>query len=204
VWIHREKRVAVIANPRTGSRDLGYLVCQSRGFEKFCGHHGVPWGPGYLKEAGPRPMEGDVYWWWSQDHYRWSFYAAHRNHYEVFHSIAHILGLEFATVPRLVTYLWTHAAHYRSSQILFPSFWEIATCQPLRFAHLREDVGAMLDRHHLRPLDDDEFRRDTAQHHTHGKPRGEHFRDVLSPEVIQWIGENYRTEMERFGYEREE
>ena len=200
MWIHKDRRIAFIANPRTASSEVGYETLKKRGFKMFCEHHGVPWGPGFLRDAGPRPMEGPVFWWWDQDHYDWTFYAGHRNHFETFHSIAHIIGLKHLSVARLRAYIWTHAAHYRCSRVLFPSFFEVAGCRELRFAHLREDVEAMLARHHLNPLSDSELRRDTAQHHTHSKPRGEHYRDVLSPEIRTWIEETYEGEMEKFGY----
>lgn len=204
MWIHKPKQIAFIANPRTGTRDTAYITLQKRGFEQFCEHHGVPWGPGFLRTAGPRDMSGPIHWWWSQDHYQWSFYGTHRNHFEVFHSIAHIVGLEHASAKRLEAYIWTHAAHYRGSGVLFPCFFEVATCRELRFAHLREDVDAMLRRHHLKPLQEGELRRETAQHHTHNKPRGERYQDVLSPPVREWIERSYGTEMERFGYSWEE
>ena len=200
MWIHKLKRIAFIANPRTGSREIGYIILKSRGFEMFCEHHGVPWGPGFLREAGPRDMAGPIYWWWEQDHYKWTFYAGHRNHFETFHSISHIIGLEHMSVERLRAYIWTHAAHYRCSRILYPSFFEVAGCRELRFRYLRRDISDMLQRHHLRPLGDKEFRRDTAQHHTHNKPRNQRYQDVITPEVRAWIEETYGAEMERFGY----
>ena len=200
MWIHRDKRIAFIANPRAGSREIGYNTLRGRGFETFCGHHGVPWGPGYLRPEGRTPKTGDQWWWWNQSLLDWTFYGVHRNHFEVFHSLAYVVGMDHFTVENLTNYLWVHSAHYRCAGVLFASFFEVATCRPLRFGHLREDVSAMLDRHYLRPLADEEFRRERAITHTNGKPRGEHYRDVITPDIRQWIETNYRAEMELFGY----
>lgn len=204
MYVHKQKQIAFIANPRCATRELSKNILVPRGFEVFCEHHGVPWGPGYVRQGGPREMSGPAFWWWEQDPYEWTFYGGHRNHFETFHSIGHIIGLEHLSVARLRAYIWTHAAHYRSSGILFPCFFEVAGCRELRFAHLREDVEAMLARHYLPPLADNEFRRDKATMHTHNKPRGERYQDVLTPDMRAWIEATYEAEMEKFGYVWEE
>jgi hypothetical protein len=200
MWLHRQKRVAFVADPRTGSRTVGYEILKNRGFEIMWGHHGVPWGSDFPRNVrGGR--EGDLYWWFLEPLYEWTFYAAHRNHFEVFHSIAWAaLGGKTPTPEKYETYLWKHPALYRNSTMLFPVFFEIAGCRELRFDHLRDDVAAMLANHDLPPLKPDEGRKDKAKHITVAKPRDQHYSEFLTDECRWWIEKQYRAEMEKFGY----
>jgi len=201
VWISRQCKVAFIANPRTASREIGQEVLKRRGFSQLYGHHGVPWGP-----ENPRPshyeMAGDSWDWYLEDEQDWTWYASHRNHFEVFHSIAYAgIGGNPPTPERFEYYLWRHPMLYRrGAHILFPSFWEVRDCQEIRFDHTREDVAALLERHGLPPLRPDELIRSESQHHTMPKPRGEHYSAKLDPLCREWIEERYHREMARFGY----
>jgi len=200
MWILKEKRIAFIADPRTGSREIGYNVLKLRGFERWLGHHGVPWG-GDNPRHPQTGRHGDLWWWFNEDLYNWRFYAAHRNHFEVFHSIGRgVLGGKEPSPERFTDYVWKHPALYRNKHILFPAFFEIATCQELRFAHLRNDLDAMLRKEGLNPLKPDEFHRSASQHHTKAKPRDERYQDFLPTDCRLWIEDTYGAEMERFGY----
>lgn len=204
MWIHKELRIAFIADPRTGSREVGYNLLKNRGFTRFLGHHGVPWGGDHPRHAKAE-KSGDLWWWYNEDLYRWTFYAGHRNHFEVFHSIGRAaIGGQPPTPERFETYLWKHPALYRNAHILFPAFFEVAGCRELRFDHLRDDVDALCRRHGLRPLKDDEGHRKDSIHHTVAKPREEHYTGFLSQECREWIEETYAAEMERFGYSWQE
>lgn len=205
MWIHWASKVAFIANPRTGSRAIAYDVLAPRGFVRFMGHHGVPWGP-----DSPRPrhfeMSGESWDWYGEDEREWTWYASHRNHFEVFHSIAYAaLGRNTPTPERFENYLWRHPFLYRrGAHILFPSFWELGDCRAIRHAYTREDVAVMLDTHWLPPLRDDELHRDRSEHHTTPKPRGEHYSVKLDPLCREWIEERYHREMKQFGYRWED
>ena len=204
MYINKLVRVAFIANPRTGSREIGYENLIQRGFERWLGHHGVPWGGDHPRTA-TASQTGDLWWWWNEPLLDWTFYGTTRNHFEVFHSIYYAaLGGKPMTPQRFEEYLWKHPALYRNRHILFPCFFEIAGCRELRFAHLRDDFDAMLSRHGLPPLKDDEMRRSKAKHITNAKPRGEHYSAKITPECRWWIEETYRTEMDRFGFRWEE
>lgn len=200
MWVHKERRIGFIAHPRTGSREIGYEILAKRGFVRFLGHHGVPWGGQYPRTPKNEPS-GEQWWWFNESLLDWRFYAAHRNHFEVFHSIAHVIGLRQPLTPqRLATYIWGHHAVYRSQHVLFPAFFEVAGCRPLRFDHLRRDVDVMLLECGVEPLRHCEGRRDKSIHHTAPKPRDEHYSAILGPEVRAWIERTYATEMARFGY----
>lgn len=201
MWIQRRFKIAFVAHPRTGSREIGYEVLKRRGFERFLGHHGVPWGPDY-----PRPkhyeQDGPLWDWYREDEQEWTWYASHRNHFEVFHSIAYAaLNGHEPTPDRFESYLWRHPFLYRrGASILFPAFWEIRECRAIRFEHTRQDVATLLDRHGLPALRDDELIRSESIHHTSSKPRGEHYSAKLDATCREWIEERYGREMDRFGY----
>ena len=200
MWLNREKRVAFVANPRTGSRWIGYEVLKRRNFEILWGHHGVPWGADFPRNVRGG-MEGDLFWWFREPLYEWTFYAAHRNHFEVFHSIGcAALGGKPPTPERFERYFWKHPALYRNVTMLFPVFFEIAGCRELRVSSLREDVDAMLGAHSLAPLEPGEGVLDRGKHITISKPRNQHYSEYLTTECREWIEEKYRAEMRKFGY----
>lgn len=199
MWIHRDLRVAFIAHPRTGSREVGYEILARRGFTRLCGHHGVPWATEV--DTLVRMKNPDLRWWWEQNPWEWTFYAGVRNPFEVFHSIGRAaLGGKTPTPARFEEYLWKHWALYRSSSILFPGFWEVPGCRALRFDQLRDDVVAMLAEHALPPLQDGEGRRESSIHHTRTKPPGEHYTAYLTTVCRRWIEERYAAELEAWAY----
>lgn len=206
MWIHKHRKISFTANPRTGSREIGYEILKPRGFEMWLGHHGVPWN-GVWSRPIPSDMKGEYYWWFSQNPLEWTFYAAHRNHFEVFHSICYAAlgkgknrGHLTPTPQRLETYLWKHPDLYRNSHMLFPVFFEIRTCRELRFDYLRDDVAQMLLDCDLPPLKDTEGHRDQSIHVTRAKPRNEHYSQFLPLDVRVWIEQQYGAEMDLFGY----
>lgn len=204
MWIKKPERIAFIADPRTGSREIGYNVLKDRGFERWLGHHGVPWGGDNPRHA-QAGKGGDHWWWFNEPLYDWHFYAAHRNHFEVLHSIGRAtFGGKDPTPERFIDYFWKHPALYRNQHILFPAFFEISTCKELRFAHLRDDLDGMLREHGLNPLREDEFHREQSIHQTKAKPKGERYQDYLTPACRYWAEETFRTEMKRFGYRWED
>jgi hypothetical protein len=204
MWIHKKLKVAFIPNPRSGSREIGYEILAARKFERWLGHHGVPWSPDQTRH-GNYEQKGELWWWFNQDPLEWRFFATHRNHFEVFHSIGRaVLGNSQRRPQDFKDYLWRHPALYRSCRVLFPSFVEIAHCRAIRFDNLRGDVAALFEEWDLPRLKDSEGHRANAKHHTIQKPKGEHYSDYLSRDVRAWIEENYALEMERFGYRWEE
>lgn len=204
MWIHEGKKIAFVANPRTASREICYEILQPRGFRRFLGHHGVPWGPDY-----PRPKhyvkQGELWWWYTENPMDWTWVAAHRNHFEVFHSLAYaVLGGNPPSPERFTDYLWKHPFLYRNEGVLFPSFWEIRHCVELRYDFLRIDLDLFLASHGLPGIKPHEFHRGETKHVTPGKPRDEHYSAKLDATCRAWIEDRYGLEMQRFGYRWEE
>lgn len=195
MYVHDRLKLCYIAHPRTASRETAEAL-KRRGFVQRFGHHGVPWGPGWLGD-GNRAKEGDIWWWWNQPANEYGFYATARNHFDLFLSFCTMYGVE--TQEEIMHRLWLHAATYRNGCVLFPAFHEVPGCRVLRFETLRDDLSAMLEEHHLRPLADDEFRREKSDTQTVGKPEGG-YRGNLSDALVEWISERYAVEMKRFGY----
>jgi hypothetical protein len=151
-------------------------------------------------------MHGEPFWWWEEPFHEWQFFAVHRHHHNVFHSIAWVIkdrDHKSITPIQVKKYLWAHNSVYRHGHLLFPVFWEVPRTERLRFGHLRQDLDDYLVRHDLGELKDDEFRREKSIHHTGGKPRDRVPAQDLSPELLRWIDERYAWEMEQLGYRKE-
>lgn len=199
MYVHDKLKLAYVAHPRTGSRETRNVLLK-RGFRRVCGHHGVPWGPGYNQHDQRTKEHPEIFWWFNQPIHEWTIMATVRNHFDTFHSLT-LMFKANRTIGDWENWLWRHPAHYRNVHHMWPTVheWPERQLRLLRFESLRDDLSRLFDEFaELNPMRPDEFIREESNTRTAGKQG--HYRDFLSADMVSWIKRRFGWEMDRLGY----